>query len=274
MRRADDQSIPGMMRWLLASRDKEGAWGSQKNTLSVIEAMTTYLKWQPETSASFSMKNTVNEKPVQEFSFTPSTILSELTKTLPLADLKSGELNAVTFAKTDASQNGKIYYDMSLKYFLSAPELPPRDEGFTITRGMYSLTDEKNETILNKVKMGDVVRERIEVTVPVTRKNVLIEDFIPAGMEIVDTSLTTEDQTLEGVEAEVKNNYLWPSHKEIRDDRYVMVIDELRPGTYEFNYFIRALVPGTYTHLPARAGETYNPENFGRTETGLFTIEK
>ncbi len=163
---------------------------------------------------------------------------------------------------------------MSFKYYLPAAQLPSRDEGLTIVRGMYGLEDAAGEQSLQKTKVGDVVREHIEITVPVTRRNVLIEDFIPAGMEIVDTNLATEDQSVREVETDVKSSRLWPSHKELRDDRYVLVIDELPPGTYQFDYFLRALIPGSYTYLPAQVSETYNPENFGRTSAGSFIIEK
>ncbi|MES2216716.1 MAG: alpha-2-macroglobulin family protein [Patescibacteria group bacterium] len=273
-RHEKDAQLPDLLRWLLASREKDGAWGTTLNTLSVVEAMSDYLEWQPETSANFTMKNSLNGTSVQEFSFTPQTILTQVVTEVPLTKLSSGNLNTVNFAKTDATAPGKIYYDMSFKYYLPAQELPPRDEGMTVKRGMYTLADIRSENNIEKTKVGEVVREHLEITVPVTRRNVLIEDFIPAGMEIVDTNLATEDQSVRAVEKEVKSSRLWPSHKEIRDDRYMLVIDELAPGTYTFDYFLRALTPGTYTHLPAQASESYNPENFGRTETGLFSVEK
>jgi uncharacterized protein YfaS (alpha-2-macroglobulin family) len=274
MRKQMDPQMPNMFRWILASRECDCAWGSSQNNVAVVSALSNYLKWQPETSASFTMKNSINGKVVQEFGFAPDTILTQHTKDVPISEMKAGSLNTVTFAKAEQGRQGKIYYDMSLKYYLPAAQLPSRDEGLTINRGMYALSDIKDEQPLTKAKVGDVVRAHIEVTVPVTRRDVLIEDFIPAGMEIVDTSLSTEDQGVLQIEKEVKSSWLWPSHKELRDDRYMLVLDELSPGTYKFNYFLRALVPGTFTHLPARASETNNPENFGRTSAGSFTVEK
>jgi uncharacterized protein YfaS (alpha-2-macroglobulin family) len=276
LRRQEDAQLPDLLRWILASRDKAGAWGSTQNTLAVVTALSDYLAWKPETSANFSMKNSLNGTTIQEFAFTPKTILTQVTNEVPLAQLKTGALNTVSFSATQntSGTTGKVYYDMSFKYYLPSAELPPRDEGLTINRNLYALTDVSNATPLAGATVGDVVREHIEVTVPVTRRNVLIEDFIPAGTEIVDTSLSTEDKTLSSVEKQVKNPRLWPTHKELRDDRYVLVIDELPPGTYQYDYFLRALIPGTYTYLPAQASETYNPENFGRTATGLFTVKK
>ena len=45
-------------------------------------------------------------------------------------------------------------------------------------------------------------------------------------------------------------------------------------GVYEYEYYIRALVPGTFHHLPARAEEMYFPEVFGRTEGSYFEIKE
>jgi uncharacterized protein YfaS (alpha-2-macroglobulin family) len=274
LRNEEDSQLPDMFRWLLASRDKTGAWGSTQNTLAVVRAFSDYLKWQPETTAQFGMKNTVNGNAVQEFSFNPSTIFTTVVTDVPLTKLNSGNINQIKFAKTDSNAPGKIYYDLSFKYYLPASELPPRDEGLAIKRNLYSLSDIDGLAPVQKAKVGDVIREHLEVTVPVTRHNVLIEDFIPAGTEIVDTNLSTEDQSVRAIEKEVKSSRLWATHKELRDDRYVLVIDELKPGTYTFDYFLRALIPGTYTYLPAQASEFYNPENFGRTETGLFGVDK
>lgn len=273
IRKQADPMLPDMLRWLMSSRDREGAWGTTHATLSVISAFSDYLEWRPETSAQFVMENTLNGSSVQTFAFTPQTILARLTKDVPLSDLHVGKMNALQIGKkTDGP--GKVYYDMSLTYYLSPEKLPVRDEGFAISRGLYALTGDSLDTPLVKAKVGDVVRQHIEITVPVTRRNVIIEDFIPAGMEIVDTSLATEDQTLDAGEKSVKDKRLYPTHKEMRDDRQVLVVDTLPPGQYEFDYFLRALVPGTYTYLPARVSEMYNPENFGRTSAGRFVVEK
>ncbi|MDB5259521.1 MAG: hypothetical protein JWO73_729 [Candidatus Taylorbacteria bacterium] len=268
--------LPNLLRWLTRSRSKDGAWGSTENTLAVVQAFTSYLKWQPETSATFTLDTSLNGTQIDHFDFKPDTILTQLSKIIPMAALHSGALNTVSFAKSSVKGTdvGKIYYDMSFKYYLPAGTLGPRDEGFAIQRNFYALSDKDGVKPMLKAKVGDVMREHIEITVPATRNQVALEDFIPAGMEIVDTSLATEDKTLDQADATVKNPQLWPDHKEWRDDRAFLYFDQLSPGTYQFDYLVRALVPGTYTQLPANVSEMYVPENFGRSGAGLFTIEQ
>jgi len=199
-----------------------------------------------------------------------------MSKTIPIGQLKFGGLNTVSFAKSADSSTppGKIYYDMSFKYYLPAKTMGPRDEGFAITHSFYTLSDTKGTTPIGEAHVGDVLREHIEITVPVTRNDVAIEDFIPAGMEIVDTGLATEDQSLTKSEPQVTNSTLWPDHQEWKDDRAFLYNQTLRPGTYTFDYMVRALIPGNYLELPAQVSEMYTPENFGRTGAGSFTVDK
>lgn len=276
MRHQSSPELPNLIRWLVSSRSKDGAWGSTVNTLSVVAGLTEYMKWQPETSATFTLDTTLNGTAIDHFDFTAKNILSQLSKVVPMDQLKSGSINMLMFAKTNdtGTSQGKIYYDLSFKYYLPANTMAPRDEGFTIKRSFYKLSDTKGDQPVRNAKIGDVLREHLEITVPATRLQVAIEDFIPAGMEIVDTSLATEDQSLKNTKVSIKNSKLWPDHKEWRDDRAFLYEEQLSPGTYEFNYFVRALVPGTYTQLPAQVSEMYTPENFGRSGAGLFTIEQ
>jgi len=67
---------------------------------------------------------------------------------------------------------------------------------------------------------------------------------------------------------------LWPEQEEKRDDRLVLFLSFLPAGTYDYFYYVRALVPGKFNHLPAVAAEMYRPENFGRTDGRWFVVEK
>jgi len=290
MEKQNQAELPNLLRWLTLSRSKDGSWDSTENNLAVIKGFTQYLDWQPETSAVFMETNSLNGETIDTFSYKPENILTTISKTLPMSRLQFGGMNTVAFARSadGAASKGKIYYDLSLKYYLPADTMGPRDEGFAISHGFYALSDTKGQTPINQAHVGDVLREHIEFTVPVTRNDVSIEDFIPAGMEIVDTSLATEDKTLSNdvvrsayedqdisnSEQDVQDSTFWPDHQEWKDDRAFLYKESLSPGTYSFDYKVRALVPGKYLRLPSQISELYTPENFGRTGAGSFTIDK
>ncbi len=262
------------LRWLLASRQKDGSWGSTNNNVTVIDALTDYLVWKKETESNFVLNLALNNAKIDAYDYNPATILDQNKKVLPLSDLKFNENNLVILSKENRnSLPNNFYYDLALKYYLPQDQIPARDEGFSVTRDFYSLNDAKNEKPLAEAKVGDVVREHIVVAVPTTRKFVAIEDYIPAGMEIVNLDLATEQKSLRLQESELDGREFYPTFKELRDDRAFLYVDNLAPGVYEYDYYVRALIKGKFTHLPAIASEMYFPENFGRTAGGYFEIK-
>ncbi len=308
-------ALPNMLRWLLASRDHKGVWGSTHNTFVVVSALVDYLKWQHETESHFTLRGLLDGVEIFGFEFNPKTVFETFTHFISIDKLPKEKLLPLAFEKED--KNGRannLYYDMSLKYYLPVDELPPRDEGITITRSLHSLGSERGVENIKTAAVGDVVRGKLTITIPAEYKNVAIEDFIPAGFEIVNFNLSTEDQSLKQAEvyganqsirssgfvvsalASVKNIFsnsqtaqvygasnaggtyakgkrrLYPTHVESHDDRVFLYMERLAPGVYEYEYYLRALVPGVFQHLPARAEELYFPEIFGRTSGDIITV--
>lgn len=271
--KSDNPVLEEVVRWLLNSREKDGAWGSTNNTLSVVDAFTEFLAWKQETQADFTLEISANEKSIGDFHFEPKTILEQFRKVLGIGELKFNENNVVKFSKTDQDgRDNAFYYDLALKYYLPAEKIAPRDEGFSITRDYYRLSDTKNEKSVLEANPGDILRVHLQITAPKTRHFVAVEDYIPAGLEIVNLDLTTEQKSLRLQEKEITGREFYPSFKELRDDRAFLFTESLRPGVYEFDYYVRALAKGKFTLLPATAYEMYTPENFGRTASGYFEV--
>jgi len=65
---------------------------------------------------------------------------------------------------------------------------------------------------------------------------------------------------------------LRPNHTESHDDLVFLYVEQLSPGVYEYEYFLRALIPGEFQHLPARAEELFFPEVFGRTDGDVIEV--
>ncbi|MCK4781436.1 hypothetical protein KAS79_00725 [Candidatus Parcubacteria bacterium] len=270
----DNQILDKVLRWLLNSRAKDGAWGSTNNTITVVDSFTDFLVWKKETESNFGLDLFINEQKQGDFNFNPETILDQFRKKISLSDLKFGKNNTIEFLKTNHNNlPNNLYYDLALKYYLPADQIPPRDEGFSISKEFYKLDDKENKNPLREAKVGDVLRGHIQITIPTSRNFTAIEDYIPAGMEIVNLSLATEEKSLRLQEKELQGRELRPDFKEIRDDRVFLFKETLKPGVYEFDYYVRALIKGKFIHLPAIASEMYFPENFGRTAGTYFEIK-
>lgn len=308
----ENTNTANLLHWLLAGRDKDGVWGGTHNTFIVVDAMVDYLKWQHETESRFTLHGILDGAEIFGFDFNADNIFETMSHYIPVGDIKKEKLLPLVFERENHNeQRNNFYYDISLKYFLPAASLPPRDEGITIARNLFALSDTRDETPLTEVVVGDVVRGKLSITIPSQYSKVAIEDYIPAGFEIVNFNLDTEDKSLlnkralgssktsvstslfsslsslfggsQSAQLYRNGNYsggsygnkerkLRPSHIESHDDRVFLFNEQLSPGVYEYEYYLRALVPGEFQYLPARAEQLYFPEVFGRTEGGLMKV--
>lgn len=195
---------------------------------------------------------------------------------VPMAELKPGELLL-------AATGGRLYYESRLAYAM--PELPPRDEGFTLTRTYEVLEGTGGGA---KVSPGAVVRVTLRAVTTVDRYNVALTDALPAGLEPVDTTFATTARAGGGVDTggwtprdtgifaddgprEWTSTWVF-NRRELRDDRVVLYADHMPAGIHVQSYLARATTPGDYAHPAASIEEMYAPEVFGRTEAGRFVV--
>lgn len=335
---ADRRASPALdkiIRWITRSRTKDGAWGSTNNTVSVVDAFTDFLNWKQETKSQFNLAFSMGNKQIGSFDFNSSTIFDTFSQFVSITDFHLNSIDALSFQKQNKNNlpNG-FYYDMDLRYYLPVNQIPSRDEGFSVERSFYRLDDTDMKNPVHSANQGDVLRGHLVVTVPESRNFVTIEDFIPAGMEIVNFKLAIEDKSLQpksnnydggyeggierikgpesfissiygslgsflglgvpkqkgvatssvvsppptlssgGEEGSLTPNIQFnPDAEESHDDRLFLFKERISPGVYEYDYFVRALIPGIYNHLPAVVSELYFPENFGRTGGEYFTVD-
>lgn len=192
----DHTQTANMLRWLFASRDKAGAWGSTNTTLAVIDAVVTYLDWSKEGQSTFTLTVSQDGTPVGTHDFSGKSLFDTFEKFLPVSAFEPNKNHSLSLERTRSTGTSNFYYDIGLTYYLPVEKLPPRDEGVTVSRAYYALSDSKNEHSLSEAKVGDVLRGRIRLITPKSRSLFAVESFIPAGMELVDFNLATEDRSV------------------------------------------------------------------------------
>ena len=120
---------------------------------------------------------------------------------------------------------------------------------------------------------------RLTVVIPNERHYVVIDDPLPAGLEVIDTSLLTSPQALQPQEYDWNKldsaGYGWWvfNHVELRDSKVVLSADDLPAGTYVYTYYARAVTPGSFRTIPPTAQEFYFPEVYGRGDGMLFEVK-
>ena len=132
------------------------------------------------------------------------------------------------------------------------------------------------------------MKVRLTLTVPSDSYYVMVDDYIPAGAEILDTRLKTSQQgpdynpeaaAAPTPEYDPQNPFRegwgwWYFHEaSIYDDHISWSADYLPAGTYELTYTFVPLQAGDYQVLPAHTWELYFPEVQATSAGGKFTIQ-
>ena len=127
------------------------------------------------------------------------------------------------------------------------------------------------------------ITARLTLVLPHDSHYVMVEDFIPAGMEILNRSLKTSEQGIDPTQVEVQFDDSdpfaegwgwWLFHEpQIRDDSILFSADTLPAGTYVLTYTLIPLQAGEYRVLPAHAWESFFPEVQGTSAGAVFEIK-
>jgi len=271
--------IPKILEGLLRER-KDGHFSTTQETAVSLLAILEYLEKSNELSPAYQALVDINGKNVLDANFTGKNVFEVKELNIPLMDLLPNNLdNEVAAQKVG---DGRMYFDMNLKYYLPLKDLKAENEGLDVVQEYFNADDEKMQNPVNSVQVGQNLHARLTVLVPEDRHYVMIEDFLPAGLEGIDFNLKTSEQNLQDNSAnnnpdsgctEGCNNSDWYfNHSEVRDDRMMYFADYLPKGVYEIDYYVRATSVGNFADLPALAQETYFPEVFGRSEGKMFKV--
>lgn len=133
----------------------------------------------------------------------------------------------------------------------------PASEGFAITRESWRIKSGAAPERIDpadgalRVKLGDVIEERIELVTPEDRTHVAISAPLAAGYEPLNPNIATAPAEAQPSIAPT----LAPSWTSIGDDRVFYAYDTLPKGTYRFAFRLRAQTAGAYTQ-PSASVET------------------
>lgn len=256
-----------IIHYLLAER-KGFNWGTTQEASTVIGALLEYVKTSGEANPNFDAKVDINKENLLSEFFKADSI-EAVTKLVPANDLQTSNEVAISM-----KGSGKLYYDLVLEYFLPVEKIQARNEGMVIYQEYFGINDRSEEKVIREIKAGENIRAKMTVVAPQDRYYVAVEDFIPAGLEPIDFSLKTAQQSLQGEQNDFNwwHNLWHFNHSEFRDDRVVFFADYLPKGVYEIEYYLRATSEGEFIDLPAKASEMYVPEVFGQTMGNRFKV--
>ncbi|MFK0667461.1 alpha-2-macroglobulin family protein [Aeromonas salmonicida] len=166
-------------------------------------------------------------------------------------------------AATGVTNEGKgsLYVQRTL---VGYPEQAPVriSQGMSVTRSWFNADGKQLDPA--KVKVGDLVVVRLNVSSEQTVPDALLVEMLPAGFELenpaLGTSIKLEELSIEGKPAWQSEWSDYLKHQEFRDDRYTAALDLSEGGNQQLVYLMRAVTPGRYQVPPTQVEDMYRPE--------------
>jgi uncharacterized protein YfaS (alpha-2-macroglobulin family) len=137
------------------------------------------------------------------------------------------------------------------------PLAPPAaaNNGMTVRR---TLLDERGKPIESgRVRSGDLLQIELEISAATPLENLVIEDLLPAGLEIENPRLKTT-AAVSADAPKVDQNAFQDVRLDMRDDRLVVMGSLVRAGAGTFVYTARAVTAGRFVLPPVHAECMYD----------------
>ncbi len=272
------------VRYLMAHRRVDGAWNSTYGTAWTILALGEVIRSTGESGGEFGFGASINGVPLLSReagdSYTP------VTAEIPVGSLFPADPNALHISRLAGP--GSLYYSAALQVNRPVEDVPSLQRGVSLSRLYYRYGETcfKGQCDpLESIDLNEKVRVRLNITLQDAAYYLLIEDYLPAGSEILDTTLKTS-QLGEPVFEEPQQEVLFDSNDPFEegwgwwyfssprnyDDHIAWSAEYLPAGSYILEYTLVPLQPGDFRVLPARAWQFYFPEVQGNSAGSVFTI--
>jgi alpha-2-macroglobulin len=256
----------------------DGRWASTQETAWSLIALTDFMVASGELEADYEYEVALNGELLGSGTAEADTLRDTWQTQVAVSELLQDELNRLAIGRSDGP--GNLYYTTHLEVYLPVEQVQALDRGIILSRSYFHPDD--RETPITEIEQGETFLARLTIVVPHDLHYVIVEDFLPAGLEAVDSSLRTSQQI--GDPELYEPVYSWEDyfnqgwnwwffqHVELRDEKVVLSADYLPAGTYEYVYLVRAAFPGEYRVIPPTAFEFYFPEVYGRGDGMLFVV--
>lgn len=269
------------MRYLMAYRDASGGWQSSYATSWALLAIAEVMRGTAELGGEFAFSASLNENPFATGQAGGAEQFTEVVAETSLESLLPDLPNALTIQREAGT--GRLYYRAILDVVQPVESVEALNRGLGITRAYYPAgldCASQDCRAVDSAKVGDLVTVRLTLNIPNAVHYLRLEDYIPAGTEVLDLSLKTSQ--IGEAQQEVSYDPLDPLARgwgwwyfgtnQVYDDHIAWLAEYLPAGTYELTYTLVVLQPGTYQVIPAQARQMYFPEVQGISQGSLFEV--
>lgn len=270
--RPDHPMLPSVVRWLMIAR-QGNHWPSTQETAWSVMALASWLRSSGDLEADYSYSVAVNGETRVEDQAVPGESGTQ-TLRVDAATLLRDEANQLVIARREGG--GNLYYTAGLTLEVPADEAGAYSRGISVERHYYIENAEVSEALL-----GQIVTVDVQLSFSQNTYFVVIEDTLPAGLEILDTNLlTTAGDTLSAQTLRQQpkwyGGWQWSRNYfdrvELVDEGGRAFADFIPAGEYRLVYQARVITPGVFQAIPARAFAFYQPEINGHSTGQTFSV--
>ena len=233
--RPSEPMLPRLVKGLFGER-QHGRWRTTQDNLYALVALTHYVKSRP--SGSVTVDATLGDKTVLSGDFRGKNTH------IRRASVPAGRRRSLRRRRSRSTRTAARC--STRRCCASGATSPTRRPTKTSSPSGASTSTRRprRRSIPKKgVKVGSIVRVRVTVSSPEWRNHLAVDDPVPAGLEPVNTRLATSGaRPQEGASrherrraAQISTSGGGPSFREMRDDRVLVFIDDLRPGRRRSN---------------------------------------
>ncbi|KAA3647660.1 MAG: hypothetical protein DWQ07_01365 [Chloroflexi bacterium] len=260
--------------WLMSKRQRYG-WGTTNETAFSILALTDYLLYTRQSAANTAFTVFIDDQEVASGEFSEDQLSHSIS--IPADELTVGMHDI----RIEGDQDTFLYYVLTNDFYQQETRIAA--DGILVAR---EFLDPETREPLKTIKEGQLVLVQLSVEVPKDTWYVMVEDFLPGGLEALNEGLnSTSHEVLTGIADDYPDldstfgirRFFWQDHgynfKEIRHDRVIFFITSPRPGLRTYRYMARAISPGTFIAKPAQISAMYDPLIWGYSNSDEVRIE-
>jgi uncharacterized protein YfaS (alpha-2-macroglobulin family) len=249
----DSPLVPKALDWLIRVQ-QDGHWRTPRETAAVVVALTDYLLIKGERTPNHRYQVRVNGQVVGSGVSTRENMAVPVK--FVVTELVEGD-NQVRLVKEGKE---RLHYALTLHHYWSRENLEPARAlgGPSLDREYFDPVTGEPKT---EYRVGDLIGVRLTVEAPEEMWYVIVEDPLPAGVEVVEGSLEAGSGQGGGI------------HFEGREERVALFIQRVEAGEHVYRYLMRATIPGRFRSMPALVYPVYEPNLWGRSASGLLLVE-
>lgn len=250
-----------VVNWLTQQLNARGHWKNTADNAAVFSALHTYYTLKETQEPDFTVKVTLEGEPIWSEHFAGRSLnMQEKAFSFDQVYALSGQ-SRIELAK---SGTGTLYYTLA-QIYTPLNYTGDLNSGFEVSR---QITDLKGNAVA-EFKAGKRYKVTLKTRTATDYSFVALEDFLPAGFEIVHTDLATESQQEDTLQDSFWGGF---EREEKYDDRIAVFADFLPAGDHTYSYLVQATVEGEFNYPSLWASQMYDPGVFGRNATSRVVV--